>query len=41
MTSYTLRNVSPKLWRRVKIAAATDGMTVRAWILRAILERLR
>ena len=40
MTSYTLRSVPPKLWRLVKIAAATEGVSIREWLLRAIKARL-
>lgn len=33
--------LNPQLWRLVRIAAATDGTTMQAWLERAIEEALK
>ena len=38
--SYTLRLIPASLWHRVKIAAATEGVTIRVWLLHVITQAL-
>jgi len=38
MSSYLIRAIPDTLWRRVKVAAARRGETVRAAILRLLAE---
>jgi hypothetical protein len=38
--SYTLRDMPPELWRRIKAAAAYDGISIKTWLLKAAKEKL-
>jgi hypothetical protein len=38
--SYTLRDMPPELWRRIKAAAAYDGISIKVWLLKAAEEKL-
>jgi hypothetical protein len=38
--SYTLRDMPPELWRRIKAAAAYDGISIKVWLLKAAKEKL-
>jgi len=39
--AFTLKGIKPDLWREVKGAAALEGMTVGAWVLRAIERQVK
>ena len=34
--AYTLKGIDPALWRKVKAAAALDGLKIGDWILKTI-----
>jgi len=36
MTAYILRDIDPKLWKRVKIKATQEGVTIKSVIIRAL-----
>jgi predicted HicB family RNase H-like nuclease len=38
---YMLRGIDEALWRRVKAAAAMEGLTVSRWILKVIRKAVR
>lgn len=35
-TAYTIRDIDPSLWRKVKIRAATEGIPIRTLIIRLL-----
>jgi hypothetical protein len=39
--SYTLRNMPQGLWRRIRAAAAYDGINIKTWLLKAAQEKLQ
>ena len=40
MTDYTIRQIPDELWRKVKAAAAMEGITIKQYIIKALHERL-
>ena len=40
MTDYTIRQIPDELWRKVKAAAAMEGITIKQYIIKALQERL-
>jgi plasmid stability protein len=41
MPSFILRDIPEDFWRKVKVKAATDGVTVKAFIYAAIAVALK
>jgi hypothetical protein len=39
-TAYTLKEIDPELWRRVRAAAMLEGLTAGAWILKLLEKTL-
>ena len=39
--NYMLRGIDEALWRKVKSAAALEGLTVSAWILKQLRKAVR
>ena len=40
MADKLIRNIPDALWRRVKIASATEGVTIRQFVIEALERRL-
>jgi predicted HicB family RNase H-like nuclease len=40
-TNLNIRNFSPSLLHKIKVAAAVEGKTLRAWVIEAVEAKLR
>jgi hypothetical protein len=40
-TNLNIRNFSPDMLRKIKIAAVLQGKTLRQWVIEAVQEKLR